>query len=315
VTHAILLALAPVFFVLALGYGAGKWRVANNRQIDALNALVMDFALPASLFVAMATASRSEMVAQAPLFAIFGVVMLVVWLISFVFRRRVAKIGTADAALQALTIAYPNLAGVGLPIVSAVLGPEGVVPIALALAAGSIVVTPISLILVEMSTAQAQTSQSTTTRVLTALRHTVTKPVVIAPALGILLSLSGLQLNSVVESSLMLIGRTAAGVALFLTGLILSAQAFRMDGKVLTATAMADVIRPLLTAALVACLSLPSETAKTAILLAAIPSGFFGILFAVNYKQDSATAGSMVLASTVFSIVTLAIAIAMLFPD
>lgn len=312
--HAILLALAPVFFVLALGYGAGKWRVANNHQIDALNALVMDFALPASLFVAMATASRTEMLAQAPLFAIFGAVMLVVWLISFVFRRRIAKVGTADAALQALTIAYPNLAGVGLPIVSAVLGPQGVVPIALALAAGSILVTPISLILVEMSTAQTQTTQSTASRVLTALRHAVTKPVVIAPALGILVSLSGVQLNDVVESSLMLIGRTAAGVALFLTGLILSAQSFRMDGKVVTATAMADVIRPLLTAAIVVCLPLPAETAKTAILLGAIPSGFFGILFAVNYKQDSATAGSMVLASTVFSVITLAVAIAVMFP-
>lgn len=313
--HAILLALAPVFFVLALGYGAGKWRVANNHQIDALNALVMDFALPASLFVAMATASRTQMLAQAPLFAIFGCVMLLVWLISFAFRRRFAKVGTADAALQALTIAYPNLAGVGLPIVSAVLGPDGVVPIALALAAGSIIVTPISLILVEVSTAQAQTSQSTTARILTALRHAVTKPVVIAPAFGILLSLFGLQLDSVLESCLMLIGRTAAGVALFLTGLILSAQSFRMDGKVVTATAMADVIRPLLTAALVVCLPVSSDTARTAILLAAIPSGFFGILFAVNYKQDSATAGSMVLASTVFSVITLAIGIAVLFPD
>ena len=51
-----------------------------------------------------------------------------------------------------------------------------------------------------------------------------------------------------------------------------------------------------------------------AILLAAVPSGFFGILFAVNYRLDSATAGSMVTASTVFSIVTMAIAIAVLFP-
>jgi malonate transporter len=51
-----------------------------------------------------------------------------------------------------------------------------------------------------------------------------------------------------------------------------------------------------------------------AILLAAVPSGFFGILFAVNYRMDSAEMGSMVTASTVISIATLAIAIALLFP-
>jgi len=312
---AILLALAPVFFVLALGYGAGKVRVVNNHQIDGLNALVMDFALPASLFVATASASHSEMVAQAPLFGIFGGVMLLLWLISYWFRRRVTKASSADASLQALTIAYPNLAGVGLPIVSSVLGPAGAVPIAVALAAGSILVTPLTLILVEMSSAKDGDAQQTSaSRILKALRRAVTKPVVIAPALGIVVSLSGLHLGAVLEACLVLIGHAAAGVALFLTGLILSAQSFRLDGKVVSATAMADIIRPLLTAAVVTMLPIAPETAKTAILLGAIPSGFFGILFAVNYRLDSATTGSMVLASTVFSIVTLAVTIAVLFP-
>ena len=77
---------------------------------------------------------------------------------------------------------------------------------------------------------------------------------------------------------------------------------------------MADIIRPLLTAAVVFVLPVSAETAKVAILLAAMPSGFFGILFAVNYRLDSATMGSMVAASTVLSIVTMAIAIAVLFP-
>jgi hypothetical protein len=40
---------------------------------------------------------------------------------------------------------------------------------------------------------------------------------------------------------------------------------------------------------------------------------FFGILFAVNYRLDSATVGSMVIASSSFSIATMAIAIAVLF--
>jgi malonate transporter len=46
----------------------------------------------------------------------------------------------------------------------------------------------------------------------------------------------------------------------------------------------------------------------------AAPPGFFGILFGVNYRLDSAQVGSTVIASTAFSIVTLAITIAVLFP-
>ena len=313
---AILLALAPVFFVLALGYAAGRLRVVDNHQIDGLNALVMNFALPASLFVATASASRSEMVSQAPLFAVFGAVMLMIWLISYFFRRAFLKTSQANASLQALTIAYPNLAGVGLPIVSAVLGPSGTVPIAVALAAGSILVTPLSLILVEVGGAKSdEIAGKSSLRILEAFRRSLTRPVVLAPALGILFSLMDWNLGAVADACLTLIGRAAAGVALFLTGLILSAQSFRLDGKVVVATGMADIARPLLTAAIVFALPLAPETGKTAILLGAMPSGFFGILFAVNYRLDSATPGSMVLASTLFSIVTMALAISVLFPS
>lgn len=312
---AILLALAPVFFVLALGYGAGRLRIVDNHQVDGLNALVMDFALPASLFVATASASRAQMFAQAPLFGILCLVMLLLYFAWYVLARIFSQITKADASLQALTIAFPNLAGVGLPIASAVLGPAGTVPVAVALAAGSILVSPLTLIMVELSGSKhGGAVEPPTVRMLRALRRALTKPVVMAPALGILLSLSELKLGPVAEACLMLIGHAAAGVALFLTGLVLSAQSFRLDWRVVAATAMADIIRPLLAAAVVFALPVSAEIARSAILLATVPSGFFGILFAVNYRLDSAAIGSMVTASTIFSILTMAIAISVLFP-
>ena len=50
----IVASLAPVFLVMALGYVAGLTKDIDNRNINSLNALVMDFALPAALFTAMA---------------------------------------------------------------------------------------------------------------------------------------------------------------------------------------------------------------------------------------------------------------------
>jgi malonate transporter len=314
-SNAILLALAPIFFVLALGYGAGRWRIVDNHHVAGLNTLVMSFALPASLFAATASAPRSEMLAQAPLFAILGGVMLAMFLAWYFASKLVLKESKANAALQALTIAFPNLAGVGLPIMSAMIGSSGTVPLAIALASGSIIVSPLALIIVEMNAGtKAGTAQKTPARIFNAVWHALTKPVVLAPALGVLFSLCGLKTGSVIEACLLLIGAAAPGVALFLTGVILSSQSFRLDWKIVGATAMADIIRPLLAAAVAFSLPIPAETARIAVLLATAPSGFFGILFAVNYRLDSAAEGSMVTASTVFSIATLAIAIAVLFP-
>ena len=100
--NAILLALAPVFFVMVLGYGAGRLRIVDNHNVDSLNALVMDFALPASLFVATASAPRSEMFAQAPLFAILGVVMLMLYLVWFFLARALWGASRSDAVAAGL---------------------------------------------------------------------------------------------------------------------------------------------------------------------------------------------------------------------
>ncbi|GAA0007526.1 AEC family transporter [Bradyrhizobium diazoefficiens] len=313
-SNAILMALVPVFFVLLLGYAAGKFHIVDNLHVDALNALVMDFALPASLFAATASASRRDMIEQVPLSMVLGVTMLLLYVAWYCAARRFSKASRSDASLQALTIGFPNLAGVGLPILSSVSGPAGTVPVAVALATGSILISPLTLIMVEMGASRAQGAELSMRQILTAVRRAITKPVVLAPAAGILLSLSDVSLDALAHACLALIGSAAAGVALFLTGAILSAQSFRLDWRIVAATAASDVVRPLLAIAVIHFIPIAPDPAKTAILLAAVPSGFFGILFAVNYRLDSATAGSMVIASTGFSVVTLAIAIAMLFP-
>ncbi len=311
-SHVIALALAPIFFVMALGYWAGRSGRIDNQQVGGLNSLTMSFALPASLFSAMASAPRSEILQQLPLFLMLGATMMLAYAAWYLIARLMLKAGPGDAALQALTIAFPNLAGVGLPIASAILGASGMVQVAVVLAAGSIIVTPLSLVIVELNNGPPS-AEGRSSRIAKALIKALTKPVVLAPLLGIPFSLAGLQLGDIAQSCLLLIGHAAAGVALFLTGLVLSSQSFRLDWKVVAATGMADVMRPLLAAALVVGFAVPWDLAKVAILLATVPSGFFGILFAVNYKLDSASTGSMVIASTIFSIITISVVISMLF--
>jgi malonate transporter len=313
--HVIFMALAPIFFVMVLGFVAGRMRTIDNHHVGELNALVMDFALPASLFVATASDPRGEMMAQGPLFAILGAVMVIIYLLWYFFQRQVSRTSRGGAALQALTVGLPNFAAAGLPIVSAILGSKGAVPVAIAIAAGSILPTPITVLLLELNDGKRQADTETSAaRIFLALWRALTKPIVLAPVLGILLSLAGLSLDDVTRASLQLIGQAAGGVALFLTGLVLSAQSFRLDWKIVAATGTANLIQPLLAAAIVYCFPVPSETAKISVLLAALPSGFSGIPFALDYRLGSAEVGSMVIASTVLSIATLAITIGLLFP-
>ena len=56
----ILNALAPVFFVMGMGYYAGYVKRVDNQNVKTLNLFVMRFALPSALFTAIAHTPRDS---------------------------------------------------------------------------------------------------------------------------------------------------------------------------------------------------------------------------------------------------------------
>ena len=123
-------ALVPIFAVMALGYFAGWIRDVDNHHVAELNALVMDFALPASLFVATASASRALLLAQWPLLLVFIVSMLALYALSYWMQRRVFGLDSSEASVQAINIALPNYAAAGLPLITAVFGASDTIYVA-----------------------------------------------------------------------------------------------------------------------------------------------------------------------------------------
>jgi malonate transporter len=302
--ESVLGALAPVFFVLALGYLAGKFRRVDNQHVDSLNALVMDVALPAALFVAMAQAPRAEMLRQAGLFATFVVAMLAVFGLGLLISVKLLRRDKRAAALQALTYAVPNVGAAGLPVVAALFDRSAATAAATNIVAAALVAIPLSMLIIE---ALAPPPRPPLPRLLLGL---YAKPVVLAPLLGILLSLAGLSPPGVLDRSVMLIGQATAGVALFLTGLVVSAQPFRFSGDVALGVVLKNLLQPALTAGL-ALLLLPPELARVAVVLCAIPASFFGVLLAIRYRLPTEAIGTMLIVSTVASAATLAAAIAL----
>lgn len=56
----ILTIIVPIFFVLLLGYAAGRARAFDSDQVAGINELVLDFAVPASLFVGTMSTPRTH---------------------------------------------------------------------------------------------------------------------------------------------------------------------------------------------------------------------------------------------------------------
>jgi predicted permease len=170
------------------------------------------------------------------------------------------------------------------------------------------VLSPLTLAILEANKAPAG-GQRNLGALLQAIGRSLRKPIVLLPPLGIVFSLLGIPLAESVGRSFQLIGQAGAGVALFLTGLILSAQRIELNANVLSGTLLKNVVHPLLAVGLILALPMDRDTARVALLLCALPSGFFGVLFGLRYGLESHVAGSTLIVSSLASVVTLAVAL------
>src|SRR5580704_10161348 len=142
-------ALVPIFAGLLLGFLAGKWRVMDNQNVQSLITFVMSFAIPCSLFLAVASTSLRDLRLQVTPALVLAIVYIVLYAISFFWVRAQHQMSASDSAVLALTLGFPNSAAVGLPLLSSVFGPRATVTVAVSLAIGAITVSPITLMILE----------------------------------------------------------------------------------------------------------------------------------------------------------------------
>jgi len=297
--------LVPIFVGLLFGYAAGLFKIVDNKDVKSVVSFLMTFALPCSLFVTIARTPRQLLWEQAEAAVVLAIVFLVVFVATYYASRNLGKDTAANSAVLALTLGFPNHAGVGIPLLLAVYGPEASVSVAVGLAVGAITITPITLAILESGTSAGR-ALSPAARIRLSLWRALKKPVFWAPVLGVLASAVKFHMPTYLDKSLTILGGATEGTALFVTGLIASAQRFNLNWGVGWAVLGKNVLQPSLCLAVALLLGMPLEQTRFAILLSAIPSGFFGVLFGKGFDAATETASSSLIASTVLSIFTLA---------
>ncbi|WP_421506423.1 AEC family transporter [Erwinia rhapontici] len=308
-TYVIVHALAPIFIIMLLGFYAGKAGMVDNKNVSLLNIFVMDFALPAALFSATVQTPWAGIIQQSPLILVLVLAMWIVYAAIYFLSTRVFKKSPQDAAVLTLTVALPNYAALGLPILGSVLG-EGAstsLSVAVSIACGSVLMTPFCLLTLEREKARAAgDAGSTGIGMLPVLMwRSVTKPIVWGPLLGVVLSGLGVKMPELVLAAIKPLGLSATAGALFLTGVILSARQLKVNGVVVVSSITTMLIQPFIAWGLVLALGLSGQVAITAILMVALSAGFFGVVFGNRFGVQSPDAEATLLISSLLCIITL----------
>jgi malonate transporter and related proteins len=307
----ILTIVVPIFFVLLLGYAAGRAREFDSDQVAGLNELVLDFALPASLFVGTVSTSRTHMLQEGPLFLAMLISLVGLYVFVFLLGKLLFRHTPGAATLQALTVAYAGAPFYGPALLSPIYGATSVVAIGMIALILNIIIVPTTLVLLGISQqpAESGTNSSTGSILGSALVNAIKTPFVWAPLVGVALVLVGVRVPSVVDSALGLIGHATAGVAVFVMGLSIATRKIILNLEVGVNAVLKMVVLPAVFFVLALAISVKSPYIYEGLLLTALPSPVIAILLATRYGIYESEAPSTVVVTMILMVITLPIAL------
>jgi predicted permease len=306
----ILVILLPIFGLILAGYLFRRRDILGPNSARELNRFVIWLALPALLFMAMARSSLAALY-QPGFVAAFGLASLATYALVLFWRLRGGR-PLADASVDALSASYSNTGYVGIPLATLLFGPESLVAATLATVFVVCVLFALASVAVEVGLQSGVRGPAMWAKVLGSI---VRNPLVVAPALGIALSATGVAVPPGIDTFLQLLGAAAIPCALVGLGLFLAENraSQRGDRVQWVLVGIKLVALPLATWLLaVELFGVSSFHAQIAVLMAALPTGTGPFMLAEFYGRDALVASRTVLWSTVLSLLSLTVLLAVL---
>jgi predicted permease len=299
--------LFPIFFVLALGYLAGKHHTFDADQAAGFSKLALSFALPASLFVSMTGIPRDLLLGQGRLVLALILSHVGLFVIAWIALKQIASLRGTPAIIYSLMLATSATPVFGLAVLEPILGASSAGAVALVALAINVTV-PLAIVLLEMDAAArnraAGTTTSTSNPVITGLKAGLKSPLLWGPLLGIAVVVMKIHVSSVLSSSLELIGSATSGVAVFSVGLVLAAHPVRLSPGVLAGSVARVAVQAAMLFILLHVLLVQSPFSRAALISCSFPLATVVVLFAARYKSAQSEAASMLLISTVALAIT-----------
>ncbi|MGB0748956.1 MAG: AEC family transporter [Magnetospiraceae bacterium] len=241
---------APIFLMIALGYGAVRLGIFPKAMVPGLGQFVLFFAVPALIFRTLMNADFSQVLNPTFLavYAAGGVGTMLLAL--FTFRKVMGRPFT-HSAYFALGCSFPNSIFVGLPVLLQIFHGQPPAAFAMALMVENIVLLPLGMILMELGGEDVGTDSLRKTLKAIGLRL-LKNPILMALLAGILAAAVDLQLPEVIDKVIVTLGNASSGTALFFIGGVLVGSDWRKHLSILGGIASGKLLlHPLLIAAIV----------------------------------------------------------------
>ncbi|MEM9642663.1 MAG: AEC family transporter [Pseudomonadota bacterium] len=301
----IFLKVVPFFLLIGTGYLAAWTGAFRGEAVANLTKFVFYFALSAMLFNFASTLLFAEIFNPDLALAYLIATALVYVVVTIVALRR--GTGFAEAAVEAQCGVIGNVGFLGLPMLVILLGPDAAGPIMMMLTVDLIVFGSL-IVAIIVAAREGKLRFMVIFRVVLGL---LKNPMIMSIAAGILWSYYQLPVPGPVGEFTALLGAAATPCALFAIGASLADKSAERLSVALWLSTAKLLLHPIAVAILAVLFGLPGELVVVMIASAAMPVAGNIYIVAQHYGVAPARASSAILVSTLISVVTLSITIAL----
>jgi len=294
-------AAIQVMAYLALGYLCIKVKWCGPGAVKTLTNIVVNIALPGLIIDSMMVPFETEKLTHGLLSVVMVVLILAVCGLCGIFWSRILKPGDKQhqAVLQ-MALMYNNFMLVGVPIIEAALGTEGIFYTGL-MGLPQRATIFIFLPIVYGRVAEGEYHEEFHWKMLLQIPT-------IAIALGMFLFITQIQLPTVVRDSLAELGGMVMPLGMMLAGMQLAdvdLSEILRDKTVPIALFIKSMVNPLVILLLLSILDFPVILIQLGVIYAAVPAAAMTVVYAARYNMHPGYAGAVMCLTTLCSAVTL----------
>jgi len=192
--------------------------------------------------------------------------------------------------------AFPNVAFMGIPVVAAVFGADGIIYVSMAIAAWNL-----------LAFTHGARMFDNAPRSVNLKAIFINTPALVAVFVGFVFFLTGLRLPTPIEGGIAMIGGLTTPISMIIIGTILAKQKLKdalIDIRVLPAVFLRLILLPLACFFLLKWFITNELMLQVIVMLVAMPVAALAAVFAEQFKADSTQTAKYIVVSTLLSAIT-----------
>ncbi len=295
----VLYQIVVMFVLILLGYFLYKRKVFTRRGCNQLSELVLTLVCPVLIFVSFQKELEPQLVTgllTAFVLSFASHIVLIALSVVFCGKKR-----GENAGVERFAAAYSNCAFMGIPLIEAVYGTDGVFYLTAYIAVFNLLSWTHGVM--------AMTGKMSFKSAVNALKA----PAVIATAAGLVFFFLRISLPDIIMQPLNYIASLNTPLAMLISGMTIArsdpAAALKKSGVYLTCF-LKLILGPVIIALLFAPFAIDPVVRDTIIISASCPTAALTVMFAARYGKNAVYASELFAVSTVASAVTMPLVLA-----